>query len=62
MSERALRATSFAGPDTPSRIFAAGRTCEEPGCRTRLSMYNDGERCSLHAPMEVPRTRGKKIA
>jgi hypothetical protein len=38
----------------------AGRVCREDGCRTRLSIYNDGSFCSLHAPMVVPRMRGRK--
>lgn len=38
-----------------------GRVCEEDRCETRLSIYNDGSWCSLHAPMVVPRTRGRKI-
>ena len=25
------------------------------------SIYNDGKACSLHAPMVVPRTRGRKL-
>lgn len=37
------------------------RTCEEPGCETLLSRYNDREFCSLHAPMFVPRMRGKVL-
>jgi hypothetical protein len=39
----------------------AGRVCAEDGCDTRLSIYNDGAWCSLHAPMVTPRTRGRKI-
>ena len=39
-----------------------GRVCAEPGCTTKLSIYNDGDHCSLHAPMISPRTRGRKIA
>jgi hypothetical protein len=35
--------------------------CREDGCETKLSVYNDGAFCSLHAPMVVPRTRGKKL-
>ncbi|MGI8794593.1 MAG: hypothetical protein ACR2H3_15700 [Acidimicrobiales bacterium] len=50
------------GSDRPSRSFKRGRVCEEDDCRTILSMYNNGSFCSLHQPMEVPRTRGKKIA
>ena len=34
--------------DRPPRKFASGRLCQEPGCETHLSIYNDGNRCSLH--------------
>ena len=37
------------------------RTCEEPGCETVLSRYNEFEYCSLHQPMVVPRMRGKVL-
>jgi hypothetical protein len=36
--------------------------CRQPGCTTRLSIYNNGKFCYQHEPMIVPRTRGKKIA
>ena len=39
-----------------------GRICREDECETRLSIYNDGSFCSVHAPMSTPRTRGTKIA
>jgi len=38
------------GPPLPR--FDEGRTCEEPGCRTVLSVYNDGFSCWAHRPME----------
>jgi hypothetical protein len=38
-----------------------GRVCGEPDCNTRLSVYNEQEYCSLHAPMVVPRMRGKVL-
>ena len=38
-----------------------GRVCDADGCETRLSQYNHGSHCSLHAPMITPRTRGRKI-
>jgi hypothetical protein len=38
------------------------RVCAEPGCTTRLSVYNDAEHCSLHHPAELLRTRGRHIA
>lgn len=37
------------------------RICAEPDCATRLSVYNDLDYCSLHAPMVVPRMRGKVL-
>jgi hypothetical protein len=50
------------GHGRPSRRFKAGRVCREPGCGTRLSIYNSGKYCYQHEPMTVPRTRGRKIA
>ena len=38
-----------------------GRVCGEPGCDTCLSVYNDQDFCALHAPMVVPRMRGKVL-
>ncbi len=44
-----------------TRRARVGRVCRESDCPTLLSVYNDGFFCSLHAPMVVPRTRGKKL-
>jgi hypothetical protein len=38
------------------------RVCASDGCKTRLSVYNEAEMCSLHQPEEVLRTRGRRIA
>lgn len=52
-----------AGDEEGSSVRARpGRICSEEGCQTRLSIYNDGSFCSVHAPMSTPRTRGRKIA
>ena len=32
----------------PSATYGRGRVCVAAGCRARLSLYNPGERCSLH--------------
>ena len=48
--------------ERPSRAFAKGRVCLEPGCATRLSIYNSGKFCYQHEPRTAPRTRGKKVA
>jgi hypothetical protein len=37
---------------TPVPRFGEGRVCEVIGCRTVLSVYNDGDRCWSHRPME----------
>jgi len=62
MSEGSISALPLAGGDRPSRAFEKNRTCNEPGCGTKLSIYNQGRYCYLHEPMAVPRTRGRKIA
>lgn len=48
--------------DELAKKRTAERVCLTIGCGTRLSRYNDGKHCSLHAPMVVPRTRGRKAA
>jgi hypothetical protein len=53
---------SFNDHDRAPRRFLLGRVCAEYDCGTRLSIYNDGSYCSLHAPAVAPRLRGKKIA
>ncbi len=62
MTEGSVGALPICGNDRPSRSFKKDRTCLEPGCGTKLSIYNQGKFCYLHEPMSVPRTRGKKIA
>lgn len=33
---------------------ARGRECAEPGCTTRLSTYNKGDRCGVHDSLVKP--------
>lgn len=62
MSEQSVGAFPLTGSQRPSKAFKAGRVCRQSGCRTVLSIYNDGAFCYQHEPMFVPRMRGKKIA
>lgn len=63
MDDRALAGTRITGgTDRPSKALKKGRVCMDEGCSTVLSVYNHGKHCSLHQPMAVPRTRGRKIA
>jgi hypothetical protein len=47
--------------DRPPRRFASGRVCGHNRCGTRLSIYNNGYFCALHAPRVIPRMRGLRI-
>lgn len=62
MSETSVGAERFTSSEPSSVRCAAGRVCVDDSCVTRLSIYNDGDFCSLHQPMETPRIRGRKIA
>jgi hypothetical protein len=62
MNERSLSGHTLSGGERPSKAFGKGRICREPGCTTKLSMYNNGKYCYQHEPMAVPRPRGQKIA
>jgi hypothetical protein len=55
-----LYTTSASGSSRPTKAFAKGRVCKEPGCETKLSIYNKGKYCYIHQPVMVPRTRGRK--
>ncbi|MHB8438272.1 MAG: hypothetical protein ACYDD4_03820 [Acidimicrobiales bacterium] len=61
-SERSIGGSAFTGSGRPTRTFERGRVCEEDGCETQLSIYNDGRFCFQHEPQATPRMRGKKIA
>jgi hypothetical protein len=52
---------SLADPTTAPPLFASGRRCHEPSCGAILSIYNEGNYCSLHHPILTLRMRGKKI-
>ena len=43
-----------------NRTYGSGRTCEEPGCSTRLSMYNRSKFCWQHEPVRTYVARGKR--
>jgi hypothetical protein len=56
-----VRGERITSAEPSARRGPGGRVCAEEGCGTRLSIYNEGRHCSLHAPMVVPRTRGRKL-
>jgi hypothetical protein len=46
----------------PSKAQDQGRVCADPGCETKLSVYNAGKRCWQHAEVSFPNYRGKRLA
>lgn len=61
MATKAVSGFRTTSAERTRPLSLAGRTCLESGCETKLSIYNDLEFCSLHAPMVVPRMRGKVL-
>ena len=61
MDERAIVGMRITSVEGGVRRWKKGRVCRDDDCSTKLSVYNDSTWCSLHAPMIVPRTRGKKL-
>jgi hypothetical protein len=51
----------FTSVERRTPLAPGDRVCAEPGCPTLLSVYNDMDHCALHAPMVVPRMRGKVL-
>ncbi len=60
MATEAMRGHHPVGLPRKSRTYAEGRVCADPGCETRISVYNRSDRCFLHAGARIPRLRGKK--
>ena len=54
-----VRAEKFTSIVRYTPLAPGDRVCAEADCATKLSVYNDLDFCSLHAPMVVPRMRGK---
>jgi hypothetical protein len=43
-----------------NRVWSEGRECAEPGCITRLSIYNRSKYCWAHEPIHYYISRGRK--
>jgi hypothetical protein len=43
-----------------NRTYAEGRTCTDPTCATRLSIYNRSTYCWQHEPLRAYIARGKR--
>ena len=54
MSEASVGAQPDLGERPAVQGFKAGRVCQQAGCETMLSIYNDGKFCYQHEPMSYP--------
>ena len=43
-----------------NRTYSSGRVCAQPGCETKLSMYNKWQYCWQHEPVHAYIPRGKR--
>jgi hypothetical protein len=43
-----------------NRVWGPGRQCAEPGCITRISIYNRSKYCWTHEPLHYYIARGRK--
>jgi hypothetical protein len=48
-----LRAPGVGISRRPLATFRPDRVCGDPGCETRLSIYNGRQYCWLHEPMRI---------
>jgi hypothetical protein len=56
-----MKATRPGHLPAPSPASASQRTCAEPGCDTKLSIYNAGSHCWQHSDVVFPNYRGKRL-
>ena len=49
----------MSGRPRATKQFDTGRVCSDDSCEQVLSIYNDNKQCFKHAPMKIPRTRGR---
>jgi hypothetical protein len=43
-----------------NRVWGEGRVCAEPGCITKISIYNRSKYCWTHEPLHYYIARGRK--
>jgi hypothetical protein len=60
LADEKLRGASVRTLPRPNRTYDSGRTCAEPGCETKLSMYNKWQFCWQHEPVHTYISRGKR--
>ncbi len=54
------RGSSVSELPRANRTYPTGRVCADPGCSTRLSMYNRSDLCWQHEPVRPYVERGER--
>jgi hypothetical protein len=54
------RGAQVRGLPRRNRTYGEGRTCEDPLCNTKLSIYNRSKFCWQHEPVRPFIPRGKR--
>ncbi len=62
MAERVLRGNRIKGRLRAPKATDERRVCIQADCETVLSRYNKREFCFAHAPVQVPRLRGRVVS
>lgn len=60
MTDERFRGGSVRTLPRANRTYSNGRVCAEPGCQTKLSIYNKWQFCWQHEPVHTYIPRGKR--
>jgi hypothetical protein len=60
VSEERFRGASVRTLPRPNKSYGGGRVCADPGCETKLSVYNKWDYCWQHEPVHAYVPRGKR--
>ncbi len=60
VSEEKFRGASVRTLPRPNKSYGPGRVCADPGCETKLSVYNKWDYCWQHEPVHAYIPRGKR--
>ena len=60
VSEERFRGASVRTLPRPNKSYGGGRVCADPGCETKLSVYNKWNYCWQHEPVHAYVPRGKR--
>jgi hypothetical protein len=60
MADERFRGASVRTLPRANRTYSTGRVCDEPGCETKLSIYNKWRYCWQHEPVHTYVPRGKR--